>query len=223
MAASSRHDQAPPDCGHRLKPAIVDARARQDPDKPWASLPLDDYDLSKGFEDISYATFASAIDKMAWFIERQLGKSSAFETIAYLGVSDIRYHIIQMAVCKTGHKVLFSSLLNSSHVHVSLMHQSDCTVLLSAVGVHINDIVNEFPSLKHVAIPELHELLDKTDRPPPYPYHKTFEQAKYDPYLVLHTSGTTGIPRPVVINHALSAALVSGHLACCRPAQQSSR
>lgn len=95
------HDQVPPDCGRRLQPAVIDARASQDPDKPWASLPLDDYDLSKGFEDISYAMFASAIDKMAWFIERELGKSSTFETIAFLGVSDIRYHIIEVCWCFT--------------------------------------------------------------------------------------------------------------------------
>lgn len=116
-----------------------------------------------------------------------------------------------MAACKTGHKVLFSSLLNSSTVHVSLMQQTNCTTLLSAVGVHVNDIANEFQSLKQVVIPELHELLDTTERPCPYPYNKTFEQAKYEPYLVLHTSGTTGTPKPVVINHALTAALVSCH------------
>lgn len=208
MAASIPNDQVPPDCGRRLQPAVIDARARDQPDKPWASLPLDDYDLSKGFEDISYATLASAIDKMAWFIERNIGKSSTFETVAYLGVSDIRYHIIEMAVCKTGHKVLFSSLLNSSKVHVSLMQQTDCTILLSANGVLVHDILNERPSLKHVVIPELHDLLDTTtDRPCHYPYKKTFEQAKYEPYLILHTSGTTGTPKPVIINHALTASL----------------
>lgn len=89
-------DQVPPDCGRRLQPTVIDARATEEPDKPWASLPFDDYDLSKGFEDISYATLATAIDKMAWFIEGQIGKSSTFETIAYLGVSDIRYHIIEV-------------------------------------------------------------------------------------------------------------------------------
>lgn len=88
--------EVPPDCGRRLQPVVIDTRARDEPDKPWASLPIDDYDLSKGFEDISYATFANAINKMAWFIEENIGKSSTFETIAYLGISDIRYHIIEV-------------------------------------------------------------------------------------------------------------------------------
>lgn len=114
-----------------------------------------------------------------------------------------------MAVCKTGHKVLFSSLLNSAHVHLSLMKQTGCNTLLSAVGVHIHDIMEERPSLKSILVPELHDLLDMKEPARHYPYQKTFDQAKYDPYLILHTSGTTGTPKPVIINHALPAALVS--------------
>lgn len=35
----------------------------------------------------------------------------------------------------------------------------------------------------------------------PFPYGKTFEQAEWDPFVVLHTSGSTGLPKPVVIRH----------------------
>ena len=34
-----------------------------------------------------------------------------------------------------------------------------------------------------------------------YPYDKTFGQARFDPLVVLHTSGSTGIPKPVTITH----------------------
>lgn len=33
---------------------------------------------------------------------------------------------------------------------------------------------------------------------PHFPYEKTFEQAQWDPVVVLHTSGSTGLPKPVV-------------------------
>lgn len=181
-----------PDCGRRLLPAVIDQRARDEPERPWCSLPRDDYDLSKGFENISFARFANGINKLAWFIEKAIGKSTSFETIAYLGVTDVRYHMFQMAVCKTGHKVLFSTMLNTPEVHVSLMEQTDCKALFTAQGVHVKDILASRP-MRHTVIPELEVLLE-SGPVPHYPYEKTFEEAEHDPYLILHTSGTTGDP-----------------------------
>lgn len=48
-------------------------------------------------------------------------------------------------------------------------------------------------------VPELEELL--TQRYPLYEYSKTFEEAKHEPLVVLHTSGTTGTPKPVIWTH----------------------
>lgn len=106
--------------------------------------------------------------------------------------ADIRYHMLQMAVCKTGHKVLFSSQVNHKDVHVNLLEQTDCNILLSGLGVHVGDILAARP-MKHVVIPELDVLLDK-EKAAHYPYEKTFDEAKNDPYVILHTSGTTGMP-----------------------------
>jgi acyl-CoA synthetase (AMP-forming)/AMP-acid ligase II len=51
-----------------------------------------------------------------------------------------------------------------------------------------------------VCIPELDALLD--DSPCElYPYKKTFEEAKLDPCFVIHTSGSTGLPVPVLCTH----------------------
>ncbi|RYP43923.1 hypothetical protein DL768_009554 [Monosporascus sp. mg162] len=197
---------SPPKCGKRLLPAVIDELARDEPSRPWASIPIDDWDLSHGYEDVSYDTFANAINKLAWFIVNSIGRSSTFETIAYLGAPDIRYHMIQMASCKTGHKVLFSSQLNSLNVHLLLMKQTECKALFSAAGVRVDDILEQRP-ISHATVPDLDELLDSKDRAPPFPYTKTFEEAVQDPYLVLHSSGTTGDPKPIVSNHAATAAL----------------
>lgn len=34
-----------------------------------------------------------------------------------------------------------------------------------------------------------------------YPYEKTFEEAAHDPFIVIHTSGSTGLPKPVTLYH----------------------
>lgn len=39
----------------------------------------------------------------------------------------------------------------------------------------------------------------------PFPYHKTFEEAEWDPLLLLHTSGTTGFPKPIVCKQGMLA------------------
>lgn len=224
-------DSYPPaNWGARLLPAVIDAAARDTPARAWASLPVDDWDLAKGFEDITYLAFANAINKLAWFIEDSIGKSpaGAFETIAYLGVPDIRYHAMQMAASKTGYKVLFSSHLNSTAIHVDLMRQTECRTLFGARGVHLRDLVIGFNEqleaeddekhngtdhgLRHFVIPELDDLLDTSSPATAYPYTKTFAEAEFDPFLVLHSSGTTGFPKPVTFNHAALAALDRHHL-----------
>lgn len=45
----------------------------------------------------------------------------------------------------------------------------------------------------------------------PFPYDKTFEQAEWEPLLVLHTSGSTGIPKPIIVSHGMVAINDASH------------
>ncbi len=199
---------AEPDRGRRLLPAMIDKLAFSDPDRSWASLPYDDSDLSKGYEDISYARLADAINKLSWLIALAIGTSSNFDTIAYFGLADVRYAMMQMAACKTGYKVLFSSALNTPDTHISLLQQLECRAVFSASVVDISYLLERHPALS-IVVPELDDLLNEADGTQHFPYTKTFEEAQFDPYVVLHTSGTTGTPKPIVCNHAMDAALDS--------------
>ena len=48
---------------------------------------------------------ARAINSMAWWIKDHLGLRNDFETVGYIGVSDLRYPIIILAAIKCGWKV----------------------------------------------------------------------------------------------------------------------
>lgn len=98
-----------------------------------------------------------------------------------------------MAVCKTGHKVLYSSQLNSLAVHLSLLEQTDCHHLFSAIGVNVSDILGSRPMSAH-AVPELDDLLDLEDKVPHFPYTKTYEEAVHDPCAYPDTSGQPRVP-----------------------------
>ena len=61
--------------GKRLLPVIIDEAAAGEPDRAWASLPIDDYDLERGFEDVSYAAFANADRKSTRLNSSHSGES----------------------------------------------------------------------------------------------------------------------------------------------------
>ena len=70
--------------GKRLLPTWIDKVGRERPDTTWASMPISS-DLKDGFRDFQYRHLVAAIDAAAWWIESIIGKSSNFETVAYMG------------------------------------------------------------------------------------------------------------------------------------------
>jgi len=40
----------------------------------------------------------------------------------------------------------------------------------------------------------------------PFPYAKSFNEARWDPLVILHTSGSTGLPKPVYCYQGMVAA-----------------
>ena len=92
------------DYGRRLLSTVIDQRAETGHQRPFASIPISD-DVRNGFQDISYRVFANAINRCALWIKQQIGLSSDFETLVYIGANDLRYQILCMAAVKTGHVV----------------------------------------------------------------------------------------------------------------------
>lgn len=56
-------------------------------------------------------------------------------------------------------------------------------------------------------MPELDEWLHDSNTIKTYQYTKPFEEARYDPFVALHTSGSTASPRPIVMTNGTMAAL----------------
>lgn len=80
------------------------------------------------------------------------------------------------------------------------MEKTRCVAIVSAIGVIVEDILKALP-LKHTLIAELDDLLLLRERVSPYPFSKTWEDGKLDPYMIIHSSGTTGDPTPVEYKH----------------------
>ena len=100
----SQNLAAPPNCGKRLLPTLVDEIAVTDPGRTFASIPKSS-DLVDGFMDISYRKFARAVNRCAWWLTKELGEHTEPKPVLYLGPLDLRYLIIILAAAKAGHIV----------------------------------------------------------------------------------------------------------------------
>lgn len=112
--------------GERLIGSLIDEYAATDPTRVWASIPIDNDELSRGFQDISYRQFSNAINHAAWWLKEQLeAKDMPVETIAYAGPKDLRYAIIAVAALKLEKKVT----TNPSTLSISADQGSSCSAL----------------------------------------------------------------------------------------------
>lgn len=94
-------------------------------------------------------------------------------------------------------KLLLASPRNSLDGQLSLIDKTDCRIFLRSEGMSVTSLQEHRPHIPCHVVPSLEDIID----PAPvahYPYTRTFEEAHADPFVVLHSSGTTGLPKPIV-------------------------
>jgi hypothetical protein len=90
-------------------PSIVALNAKECPNGLYARTPIGPA-YTDGYRDVSNLQYAQAIDHLAHLIEIRLGKGVDFETVAFVGPSDIRYNMVIIAGIKAGYKVCIFGL-----------------------------------------------------------------------------------------------------------------
>ena len=90
--------------GHRLLPAALDYVGKTTPKRIYASI-LAAHDVADGFRNVTTEQVLHAVDALAAWIVSKYGRSDCFETLAYVGLSDLRYAVFFFAAVKCGHKV----------------------------------------------------------------------------------------------------------------------
>ncbi|EDU49070.1 ochratoxin A non-ribosomal peptide synthetase [Pyrenophora tritici-repentis Pt-1C-BFP] len=190
-----------------LAPEIVKLRARNDPNGVFAQIPAGTT-YSDGFRSITNLQLYNAINYTAGLIRQRFGESKEFETLAFIGPSDPRYTIMLMAAMITGYKAFLPSPRNSEEAHLTLLERLQChKIVVTESPLPCVGMILKGRKMQTLTLPELGQLLDVGDVEE-YLYTKTFEEAKRDPVHVLHTSGTTGIPKPLIYTPAWAASLM---------------
>lgn len=192
--------------GRRLMTSIIDDLACSNPQKTFITIPAGNK-VTDGQRDISYRDMAQSIHRCAWWIEDTLGKGVDFPPIAtYMHPMDFRHVILTFGSTKAGYKMFYSSPRNRPDIQVALLEKLQCTILLTPEDMsETTRVVLENRQMNKYILPNLDYFLSQKPVEP-YPYSKTFEEARKDPYVVLHSSGSTGTPKILVLKQGSAAA-----------------
>ncbi|KAL8941350.1 MAG: hypothetical protein Q9216_002289 [Gyalolechia sp. 2 TL-2023] len=185
---------------HKPLPSNIDAIAVETPNRPFLSIPCGD-DGQSGWRDISYYEFSRAVNRCAWWLKQEIGESSSFETLSYIGPHDATLLILLLACVKTGWNALSSSPSASVEDRLVLFEASHCKFLLHPVETPpmVLSILQK-RQMSDKVVPQLDEWL--LDSPVPhFPFTKTLSEAWKDPFALVHSSGTTGNPKLIQLTH----------------------
>ncbi|KAM5341912.1 hypothetical protein ACJ41O_014943 [Fusarium nematophilum] len=190
--------------GKRLIPQIMDSLAAAEPSRTVFSLAaLNGKSLE--FRHISASVFTKAVDKTAWWLHSQVGEPDSVQPVGYIGPHDLRHVLLTYACVKAGYAALFLSPKNNTEGALAVLEATKCNVWVNAGDVSPVPLVEEVLQKRPMTVlqlPLLDELLDAASTEA-FPYTKTFEEAVNDPFCFLHTSGTTGVPKPIPWSNGL--------------------
>ncbi|PYH40575.1 putative AMP-binding enzyme [Aspergillus saccharolyticus JOP 1030-1] len=193
--------------GQRFLATVVETRAQDN--SPWVSVPIDETDLSRGFRDISFQQLNNAANHAAHWLQQNLpATTEPFQCFAYAGPKDFLYPILAVAAAKIQKVIVLPSPLITPEAQLRIFRQKKCTVYLrpASMAEHVAGILQEAPEkLQTLTVPELGEFMQDAEAAP-YTYPKSWEEGKDDPWIVFHTSGTTGFPKPITYTHRMMTA-----------------
>ncbi|KAM0463310.1 hypothetical protein ACHAO4_000023 [Trichoderma viride] len=198
-----------PQYGERLLANIVDDYATYEPERVFAYQPYSS-NLEDGYRPITFTETSRGVNHLARELLKQRQDAAddkdSFPTVAYIGPSDVRYTIVMLACIKAHCQALFISPRNSLEAQLSLFKKTQCAQILYEPSMQstVEPLLQFYP-MPARAVPPIEDWLQSTA--PHVPYDVPFEEARFHPLAVLHTSGSTGIPKPITVRQG-SAAIV---------------
>ncbi|RYO98173.1 hypothetical protein DL766_005198 [Monosporascus sp. MC13-8B] len=139
--------------------------------------------------EFSFADVERASNRAAWFLHRE-----QFDKFAYMGPNDIRYTLWALAAMKTGKCITGIR---------TLLHAPEVAHMVAPLAEATQDMITTQPTQ------DFPGLLSK-ENVEPFPFEEYFNEST--PFMCLHTSGTSGHPKPVYWTHKAATMLASAHV-----------
>ncbi|TRX95534.1 hypothetical protein FHL15_003492 [Xylaria flabelliformis] len=171
--------------------------------RPFVSVVTPDGEL----EHLSVDDLHNASNRAAWFLHHNLEKDD--EKFFYMGPNDIRYLIWILGAMKVGKCVVCPSPSNTIPSNIRFFSTIGATKLL-----HAPESVDSLQPLLEsiggtmvlISSPSYSETLNKAVADE-YPFPFTFDEVREKVFMGLHTSGTSGHPKPIYWNHTALASV----------------
>ncbi|KAJ5115819.1 NRPS-like enzyme [Penicillium angulare] len=197
----------------RLSHVLLDEIAKESPDLLYCIHPK----FHNGhliWRNISFQMLAKAVDNLAWWIDEKLTGGDQ-RVLAYIGVNDLRYAVFMLACMKTGRAAFLISTRNAQTASKHLLVEMKCAVLIDGTETDtMQDMVDELVnlcadiSLQSWPIGSLDDIfVSESSRPYLATAPTSFHEKENHPAIIIHSSGTTGLPKPVVLTHGYLATL----------------
>ncbi|KAJ5622177.1 NRPS-like enzyme [Penicillium herquei] len=211
---------------NRLLSQILDSQAEKSPSSLYCIHGSNDG--KSDWHHITVQEFANAVNRLAWWIDQKTNGQRKQQVLAYIGTNDLRYGAFILACMKTGHVALLLSTRNSQQAQRHLLQATKCTVLVDGsektqLQSAIDDLETacsdmplvrwQMQSLKEVFI---------SDQVPQYPHDVKFTDVEDLPVIIIHSSGTTGNPKPIMITYGYLATMDNLQNIPLPPGRQSS-
>ncbi|KAJ5679304.1 AMP-binding enzyme [Penicillium macrosclerotiorum] len=195
------------DRGQRIVASVIEARARRPSDRPWVSIPVNDQDLSQGYKDLSFWQLNNYANHAAqWLSENLPPTTEKFQCFAYAGPKDLRYPILAVAAAKLQKVMVMPSPLIPPPAQMRIFNAKGCSIYLRPASLtdQVAKILQDAPQFQVLTVPEIEEFMNDEEAPS-FVYPKTWEEGHQDPWMVFHSSGTTGNPKPLTWTQNMAA------------------
>ncbi|PIA92957.1 Polyketide synthase HetM [Cercospora beticola] len=143
-------------------------------------------------------------------VKQRLKSSDPVQTIAFLGDSDLGYLISFLAISRLGHTALLLSTRITGEACEHLINSCKATTLIihPSYAPAAASIKANIPALKLANILDSRTLQGQSARLPQA--YLDLDQETHNQSFIIHSSGSTGLPKPIFQTHKASLYTYSG-------------
>uniref|UniRef100_A0A8H7K3E9 AMP-dependent synthetase/ligase domain-containing protein n=1 Tax=Bionectria ochroleuca TaxID=29856 RepID=A0A8H7K3E9_BIOOC len=151
------------------------------------------------------------LNRLCWWLEEKIGVPKESGSFVYVGDNDLHYVLVLIASQKTQRQVVLiepRGLTDSGLL--SLLEHTKCRHWVGGSSSYTDlrkDVLETRTEMAFSTLPPLRHFL-QDEKVQDYPFAATWDEIKANPVFVIHSSGTTGDPRPLSYSLEMSTGLV---------------